>query len=175
MPVCGLTILALALSYAVYQQGGVWTSDWSLCLLEIGLLAIGYRLASRKDRTLPFDLLSRCLVVAFAVLMAAQILPLPLSLVRVLSPARAELFAATVPVLGDARWLPLSAAPALTAEHLLSIAGYLLVFLLVRDMAWRLQNFAWLPVLPLIAIAAVEAAAGLVQSWEGLRCPRART
>jgi O-antigen ligase len=43
--------------------------------------------------------------------------------------------------------------------------GYLLVFLLVRDLAWRFRRSPWLPALPLLGIAACEAAFGLMQSY----------
>ncbi len=164
MPVCALTILSLALAYAVYQQGGVWTRDWNICLLEIGLLAIAYRLVTRKHPPPPLDRLSQGLLIAFGVLAAAQLLPLPLSWVHLLSPARADLLAAAAPVLGAPRFVSLSAAPAITREHLMRIAAYFLVFLLVRDLAWQLKKFAWLPVLPIVAIAAFEAAWGLLQA-----------
>lgn len=172
MPVCGLTILSLALAYAVYQQGGVWTRDWNVCLLEIGLLAIAYRLAGRKNQAPPLDRLSQWLLVAFIAVAAVQILPLPVPLVRVLSPARVDLLAAASPVVGVARFVPLSATPAITVEHLLRIGGYFLVFLLVRDLAWQLKKSAWLPVMPLVAIAAFEAAWGLFQ-WYSQGAPEA--
>ena len=43
--------------------------------------------------------------------------------------------------------------------------GYLLVFLLVRDLAWRLRDSPWLPALPLLGIAVCEAALGLFQAY----------
>ena len=165
MPLCALTILSLALAYAVYQQGGVWTRDWNICLLEIGLLAIAYSLVTRKHRPPRSIACRKGSSIAFGVLAAAQLLPLPLPWVHLLSPARAGLVSAAAPVLGTPRFVPLSVAPAITLEHLLRIAGYFLVFLLVRDLAWQLKNFAWLPVLPIVAIAAFEAAWGLSQSY----------
>jgi hypothetical protein len=45
------------------------------------------------------------------------------------------------------------------------LGGYLLVFLIVRDLAWRLRDSAWLPALPLLGVAAFEAGQGLIQSY----------
>jgi len=113
----------------------------------------------------PLDRFSQYLLLAFAVLALAQLLPLPQALLRIVSPARADLLAAATPLLGSARFAPLSAAPALTLEHLMRLGGYLLVFLLVRSIASHFGDRPWLPALPLIGIAALEAALGLFQSY----------
>ena len=165
MNACGLIVLSLTLAFAVVMEGGVWPRDWNACLLAIALLTLIYRLRDRSDQAPPLPRKSQWLVLAFALLAVAQILPLPLSVVHLLSPTRADLLTATIPVLGAARFTPLSTSPAATVEHLMRFGGYLLVFLLVRDLAWRLPDSPWLPALPLLGIAAFEAALGLVQSY----------
>ena len=165
MNACALTVLSLTLAFAVVKGGGVWPRDWNVCLLAIALLTLIYRLRDRSDQAPPLHRKSQWLVLAFAVLAVAQILPLPLSVVHLLSPGRADLLTATVPVLGAARFTPLTTAPAATVEHLMRFGGYLLVFLLVRDLAWRLSDSPWLPALPLLVLAALEAALGLLQSY----------
>lgn len=161
----GLTVLSLILAFAVVNKGGVWARDWNLCLLAIALLTLVYRFRDRSDQAPPLDRKSQWLLLAFVGLAAIQLLPLPLSWVRFLSPARADLFTATFPVLGSARLAGLTAAPPATLEHLLRLCGYLLVFLLVRDIAWRWSDSPWRPALPLVAIAALEATLGLFQSY----------
>jgi len=165
MNVCGLTVLSLTLAFAVVMEGGVWPRDWNACLLAIALLTLIYRLRDRSDQAPPLPRKSQWLVLAFAILAVAQILPLPLSVVRLLSPARADLLTATIPVLGAARFTPLSTAPIATVEHLMRFGGYLLVFLLVRDLASRLRDSPWLPALPLLGVATFEAVLGLIQSY----------
>jgi O-antigen ligase len=165
MKACGLTVLSLTLAFAVVMEGGVWTHDWNVCLLAIALFTLVYRLRNRSDQAPPLDRKSHWLVLAFAGLAVAQILPLPLSVVHVLSPGRADLLEATVPVLGTARFTSLTTSPIATVEHLMRFGGYLLVFLLVRDLAWRLRDSPWLPALPLLGVATFEAALGLIQSY----------
>ena len=52
---------------------------------------------------------------------------------------------------------PITGGPSIPHQS----AGYLLVFLLVRDLARRLNDSTWIPALPLVAIAALEATLGL--------------
>src|SRR5437773_6811 len=84
---------------------------------------------------------------------AFPLLPLPLYMLRVMSPARAELLAALAPLSLRPEWAPLSVAPALTLEHFLLFAGYAVVFFAVRDVARSSRDAPWLPVLPVLAIA----------------------
>jgi O-antigen ligase len=165
MPICALAVLSMSLAWAVYQQGGVLTRDWDVSLLAIGLLAVVWCFFRLKRPTPPLSRASQALILVFILIVALQIVPLPLAALRVLSPVRASLAAAIAPVVGPVRFATLTVAPARTAEHILRLAGYLLVFLIVRDLAWHWRSSAWLPALPLIAIAACEAAFGLVRMY----------
>src|ERR1017187_3381256 len=165
MNAAGLTVLSLILAFAVINRGGVWTRDWNLCLLAIALLTLVYRFRDRNGQAPPLDWRSQGLLLAFVGLAAIQLLPLPVSWIHLLSPARADLLTATFPVLGIAPRAALTAAPAASLEHLMRFGGYLLVFLLVRDLAWRWSDSPWIPALPLVAIAALEAVLGLFQSY----------
>src|ERR1035438_128089 len=129
MNACGLTVLSLILAFAVVNRGGVWARDWNLCLLAIALFTLIYRLRDRSDQAPPLDRKSQWLLLAFAGLALAQTLPLPLPVVHLLSPGRADLVTATIPVLGAARFTPLTTAPAATVEHLMRFGGYVLFFL----------------------------------------------
>ena len=152
-----LLLLSLAFSYAVFQKGGVWPQDWNISLLILGLLALFYRPRTPVPRLEPWLRWPLILLPAYA---AFQLLPLPIPLLRLLSPARAEIQAA----LGG-NFAPLSVVPAATLRHFLRIAVYVLVFLLVRELAWRLSRRPWSLAFPLVAIAALEAALGLVQFY----------
>jgi O-antigen ligase len=160
---CGLAVLSSTLAYAVFNKGGVWLNDWAVCLLAIGVLAVLYFFRAPRDHAPPLDRTSQWLLLAFAGLAVLQVLPLPLPLIHLLSPSRADLLTATAPVLGAARFGPLSTTPALSLEHLARIAGYLLVFLLIRELTWQLTGYPWLPALPLVVIAALQGALGLFQ------------
>jgi len=111
------------------------------------------------------------ILILFPSLVALQLLPLPLSWLKVLSPARAELQSALSPIgLGGAR-APLSAAPALTMAHLLRVLCFICIFFVIRELTRRLATWPWLTALPVVGVGALEAALGLAQYFGG--APRA--
>jgi len=83
---------------------------------------------------------------------------MPAVLLAYLSPARVEVPGA---------WTSISIAPWVTLHHLSRVAGYLLVFLLVREILCRFRRQPWLVVLPLIVIGAAEACVGILQHAAG--------
>ncbi|MGD0199880.1 MAG: O-antigen ligase family protein [Bryobacteraceae bacterium] len=166
MPAFILTALSLILGYAAFAGGGVWPADWFPCLLALGVTAAVYWVAVRRiDLAPPPGRLLRWLLAGIPLSIALQVVPLPVWLVRVLSPARVELQEAAAPVAGSSTWLTLSAAPAATAGLLLTALGCVVMFLLVRELAWRWEGSPWLPVAPLVVIAVLEAVLGLVQAY----------
>lgn len=60
----------------------------------------------------------------------------------------------------------ISVAPAATFVGWLHLAGCILVFLIVRETAWRART-PWVAAFPLAAVAALEAALGLAQFYAG--------
>jgi O-antigen ligase len=94
---------------------------------------------------------------------AFQLIPLPLSLLRFLSPARAEVLNTLAPVDLSISFAPVSVIASATLPQLLSVAGYIAVFLLVREIAWCRSDRPWMPVFPIIIIGGLEAALGLLQ------------
>jgi len=155
-----LLSLAATLAYAVYRSGGA-SSDWNICLLALGLTAAAYWLRARAEpagSTAPWLLLFPCYV-------ALQLLPLPLFLLRLLSPTRAGILDSLARLMPPASFAPLAIAPAITVSHLARVIAYVLSIVLVRDVTRRLAaRGRWLAAMPLIAIAAVEAALGLLQN-----------
>ena len=158
--------LAIGLGYAVLEEGGRSFVEWNVCLLLIGLVALVY-----WRRTEPADLapsiepwLAWAVVLAPAYV-ASQLVPLPVFLLRILSPIRAETVASLEAVMQPPAFASLSVDPAATVPDLLNIIACALTFLLVREVTWRCrQRQSWAPVVPLIAIAAVEAGLGLWQA-----------
>jgi O-antigen ligase len=158
--------LAIGLGYAVLEEGGRSFVEWNVCLLLIGLVALVY-----WRRTAPADLapsiepwLAWAVVIAPAYV-AFQLVPLPVFVLKILSPIRAETVASLEAVMQPPAFASLSVDPAGTVPHLLNIIACALTFLLVREVTWRCrQRQSWAPVVPLIAIAAVEAGLGLWQA-----------
>jgi len=117
---------------------------------------------------MPFDRALAALLIVFPLYVALQLIPLPLSWLRIVSPARAELASAALPIgIGGGR-VPLSAAPALTMALLLRLLCFICVFFLVRELTRRFVARPWLVALPVIAIGSGEAALGLVQYFGGV-------
>jgi O-antigen ligase len=96
-----------------------------------------------------------------------QVVPLPLSLLRVLSPARAEAVAALDLIGAKLNFASLSVSPAATFQSFLLVCGYLIIFLLVRELTWRFDDSCWLAIWPMVAIGALEAGLGLCQYFGG--------
>jgi O-antigen ligase len=158
-----VVFLAVILGYAVYQNGGAGT-DWNICLLALGVVAAVYLLrtpAARCAIGAPWLLLFPCWV-------ALQLLPLPLFLLRLLSPTRAGILDSLARLMPAARFAPLAIAPATTVTHWMRVIAYTLTFVLVRDAAGRLTGRRrWLWGMPLVAIGAAEAGLGLLQNARG--------
>jgi O-antigen ligase len=96
-----------------------------------------------------------------------QTVPLPLAVVRVLSPGRAQMLDALGPAGAKVSFASLSVFPAGTFQQFLLICGYMAVFLLVRELMWSFADRPWLVVGPVILVAALEAALGLAQYFGG--------
>jgi len=166
-PAVYLGLLTMIAAYAVFQDGGVPLFDWNLCMLALGLLAAAYAFDSIADPGPPMDRTLRRAVLLFVPYVACQLLPLPMFLLRVLSPTRAHLAGALANVMQPVTFAPLSIASSLTVANLLRVAAYTLVFLLARGLAGRLSTRPWTPVVPILILAALEAVLGIVQSAAG--------
>src|SRR5258708_5276760 len=108
-----LIVLSLAVAASILLSGGVHASQWNWCLLAIGLAA-----ATTRVKTPPLGRLSGLLLGAIAGIAVLQIVPLPIALVGILSPARAELARAVSTITGSATpFVTLSAVPLQTAQY----------------------------------------------------------
>jgi O-antigen ligase len=96
-----------------------------------------------------------------------QVVPLPVAVLRVLSPARAEAMDALGPVGAKVSFASLSVFPAGTFQYFLLVCGYMVIFLLVCTLMWRFEDGRWLAIWPVIGIAAFEAGLGLWQYFGG--------
>jgi O-antigen ligase len=149
--------------------------EWNRCLIGICILSSLIWLDPRESReskaTPSGDRALSLLLVMLPLWVGLQLVPLPLPLLRVISPARAALAAVAFPSGTTVGQAPLSATPSLTMAHLLRLLSFICVFYLIRELTRRLNRGpnrnAWLAAVPIILIAASEAALGLVQYFRG--------
>jgi O-antigen ligase len=157
------------LAYVAFQWGGVVRTGRYEYLLVLGLVAIVLSLGRSRDEWSsphPSHVLrwTSVLLPAYVLL---QVIPLPLALLRMLSPARAAMVHALGRIGAGGGFASLSVFPAATFQYFLLVCGYLIIFLLLRELTWRFEDSRWLAIWPLIAIAALEAGLGLWQYFGG--------
>jgi O-antigen ligase/tetratricopeptide (TPR) repeat protein len=161
--------LAIVLAYLVLSHGGLDQPNWHIGLLVLALISIVYwTRTSAEELAPPLGPWIAWPAVLFPVYVACQLLPLPVDVLRVLSPSRAQLMENLARVGEHVRFAPISIKPEVTSAYLLRIVAYAVFFLLIRELAWharKRQSFAL--AMPLVAIAAIEAVSGLVQSALG--------
>ena len=159
-----LVACGAVLAWAVANKGAVLPADRFTSALAFAVIALVLFLLARRSSLAPrLSPWIRWPALLLPVYAALQCVPLPLAVLRVLSPARAEQIDALVPVAGRMRFAPLSVMPSATLRLAVTMAACLLIFLLIRELAWRRPECQWLLAFPLIFVAALEAAIGLVQ------------
>jgi len=169
MNIAAAVLLGLTLAYSCVQRAGVAPRDWNPCVLAIALVAAVCFLIPRRVRIPRLDrTVTACIWTALGVA-ALQLAPLPLGLARLVAPARVDLLRATAPVAGALpHAVTLSVEPYATAEALLTLAAYVVVFLLVRELTLRLNRFPWALIWPLIVVVSLEAVIGFLQSYNNI-------
>ena len=157
--------MTLVLGYTAYAHGGFLERELNYSLLAVGLLSLAYWVFVRKA-TQPLD---RWIFWPLALLLCyvlLQIIPVPVPVLRVLSPARAEHVDALGALLLPVNWASVSVLPGATLGHLFRVIAYALVFLTMR----RIKG--WGAAIPILAVATLEAVLGLVQYWDSSSATR---
>ncbi len=160
--------LGLVLGYTVFQSGGVVPQDWNVSLLALAVLSISVWLG--PARVNPCPPLSRLLVWSPLLLLfitGLQLYPLETSVLRHVSPLRAEVIERLAGVGVNVGGNPMSVVPSETLQHLIRVMAYLTVVFLVRETAWQWRTRPWVVAYPLLAVGAVEAAIGVLKSYLG--------
>ena len=161
---CGFTAI---LGCAAYYRGGFLEFELNYVLLGLGLLTGVYWIVSpgdssvpAMDRRLSWSLITVLFYVAF------QLVPLPVWLLQILSPARAEHLKAldrVVPV----TWGSLSVMPGATMAHLFRLAAYALVLVTACRIATHHRSQPWVTAFPILVVGSLEALLGLLQYLAG--------
>lgn len=154
------------LAYSVFQWAGVTPREWNITLIALFPVSIfTWFRRSPPDLAPALSPASTVLMAAVLAYAALQLLPLPAGWISILSPARYEILRGLAPIHTQS-WAPLSVSPRLTFAHLLRLLAYLVVFFLARQFAFRLARRVWVCAVPLLLIASIESAIGLVQHFE---------
>lgn len=163
-----LLATGLILGYATLRYGGVLPADWNLCVVALGVvLAVAYMPVGRDSESAPVDwrLYAPVLIIPFWALL--QTLPLPLGLVAILSPERAALATPLLRFDPHLAWVPLSIRPEATLQYALRYLAFGAMFLIARDLMWRMPGRQWMIAVPPLVIALFEAGLGMVQDASG--------
>ena len=142
--------------------GAPYDSNVTLLVVALAGIAGSFRISSKH----PFSEPERVLIVPLLLLpayLAFQVVPLPLPVLRILSPIRAEITDALAGVVTASQFAPLSIAPAGTWVHLARMLGYGVILLLVRQAVRDRDRSPWLAVVPLIVVGVLEAVWGLTR------------
>ena len=166
--VLALLVLAGVLACTMFQWGGVVRTGRYQYLLVLGLLAMLLSLGRSQDEWSPLrGRVLRWAAVLLPAYVLLQVVPLPVAVLRVLSPARAEAIDALGPVGAKVSFASLSVFPAGTFQYFLLVCGYMLIFLLVCKLMGRFDLGLWLAIWPIVGLAALEAGLGLWQYFGG--------
>jgi hypothetical protein len=159
-----LAVLSLIFAYAVFESGGILDADWDRCMVSLGLLALVYfRFTNKDDLAPPAQWWFRWPPLLLLGFIGLQVVPLPMWLLRVVSPARAGLLQSLARVLPGTASAPISVFPSATLTQFLHVAAYTVVFVMARELAWRTIGRRWLIVAPIVIIAGAEAVFGVLQ------------
>ena len=163
-----LLVLAGVLAYTTFQWGGVVRTGRYQYLLVLGLLAMLLSLGRSREEWSPLPgRVLRWTAVLLPACVLLQVVPLPVAVLRVLSPARAEAMDALGPVGAKVSFASLSVFPAGTFQYFLLVCGYMVIFLLVCTLTRRFRKRRWLAIWPILGIAIFEAGLGLWQYLGG--------
>ncbi len=165
MSIFTLIALSLSMAVAVFNNGGVVLPEWNWCLIAIGGATVLHFSLCRRVPGSRLDRLSLGLIAILLVCASIQVVPLPVALIKVLSPGRFELIRGAEPVLGLPRFATLSIVPYATVQEVLNFAGYAATFFVIRDVSIRWRENPWGAVWPLVAIGGLEGALGLMQAY----------
>ncbi len=168
-PLVTLIALALSLAWALFLRAGVYPSDWASTILFVGCICLVYSIFVRRRLIAPaLPKWWKWVLWALPCYCAFQLIPLPLGLLRSLSPARAQMVQAISPMLAKPQtYAPIAVNPPMALMWGFSLLCYIATFFLVRELTWRFMEKPWFTVVPLLVIGFVEAIVGMIQVSAG--------
>lgn len=160
--------LGCCVAFAAFRSGGVDPGDSFLVSLLVACLALLYAATAPAYGWIPrLPAVVRWTIVLLPLYIALQLVPLPVAVIRVLSPERAALLHKVSEVAGTVAFAPLSIAPAEALRHFARIGSAILLLLVIHDVGARERYRRWALIAPVICVAAVEAVLGISQYYLG--------
>jgi O-antigen ligase len=162
-----LALSAAALVYACFDQTTSAEAGWNISLLLTGVAAACY-FSARAFADPPQVARGMWALSLPAIFVGFQLLPLPLPIVKLLSPERAKLVESLAPIMHPPALAPISIHAATTASFFLRTLTYGITALLICEVcrySWRRKS--WTVAFPLIGLAAAEACLGIIQFANG--------
>lgn len=168
-----LTVAAMLVAYPVLTEGGRTDLAWAACLLGIGVLALAFWVRQRSDVHANVEAVDTWLVIVTILVpayIALQLVPLPLAIVRIVSPSRAAVADLLGAVTATPRLAPITVNSTLTFWYFVLLVAATLIFLVIAQLVRELRERDLVRlVVPLVVLAAIEAAIALVQRAGGLQ------
>ncbi len=156
-----LAALGLTYAWTALNFAGTSVAEFNWSLLSVGVIATAaWTLLFRAGEAPRLAGWFRCALVMLPAYALFQVIPLPLGLMRLISPNRAEVHDLVSQAVGPSDYAAVSLLPSATFVHVLLIAFYISVFLLVRESTWRARESSWAAAAPLLLVAFGEAALG---------------
>jgi O-antigen ligase len=163
-PFVPLGVLSATFAYAVISYGAVEPRTVSVCLIASAGIGLLYGLlAPRANWSPAMSKTLFWLTAAAPAYVAFQLVPLPISWIAALSPAKAELTASLSRAGSSISITQLAVNPSATLSYFCRILAYLMIFLLVRQFVWRMADKPWVVVFPFLGIGIAESFWGLLQ------------
>lgn len=167
-PLITLIALGLSLAWTLFLRAGVYPTDWASTVFFVGCTCLFYWFLVRKRSLAPqIPAWLKAVIFALPVYCAFQLLPLPLGLLKLFSPARVQLVAALAPVMPAVKHAAIAVNPPAALHWSVALLTYIATFFLVRELGWRFVERPWITVAPLFALGCVEAIFGMMQVSAG--------
>lgn len=160
-----LALLSFSLAGAVVQRGGVYPAQWTWSAIGIALALLLVANRAKNSPSSDGKDIAQWLMGALLGWMVLQLIPLPPSLVAIVSPGRWDAISSARSFSGgnSRAWVALSVSPGATAERLLDVAAAMAAFLAMRELCSRWRGNRWALVSPVILVAWLESLLGMLQ------------
>lgn len=169
VPWVGLLVLITAIGCSAFELGGNAPTVYNLSLLIIALAVLAcYPPLQNLRLNSPAERIAISAALFFPTYVTLQLVPIPLIVLHIASPMRAEVAEALTKILPPANFAPLAIAQSQTWAFAPQIVGYVLIFLLMRAITRQFLLSPWIPALPLLLLGGAEALCGFAQHFDNV-------